>query len=42
MRGLLSAYLAFFVPGGFQAVSGEEPARLQPGKTTAKTATKTV
>ena len=42
MRGLLAAYLAFSIPGGVFSASGNEPARALPGKTTAKTTTKTV
>lgn len=37
MRGILTAYLAFYLPGGLLSASGREPVRPRSGKTTAKT-----
>jgi hypothetical protein len=42
MRGILSAYLALYFPGGISSVTGEAPVRARSTKTTAKTTAKTV
>lgn len=42
MRGILTAYLAFYLPGGLLSASGHEPVRARSGKTTAKTTATTV
>jgi hypothetical protein len=42
MRGILSAYLALYFPGGFSSAADGVSARVGTTKTTAKTTAKTV